>query len=126
MRSPWAERWLPPAGTAGSVTAELAVGMVGVVVALAAVLSVATAAQAQVAVESAAAAGARAAARGDGDARVVATATARGGPGSAVRLSAGGAGLVEVRVSRRVRLALPGAPVVTVTGRATAAAEGPA
>ncbi|WP_218123555.1 hypothetical protein [Quadrisphaera sp. DSM 44207] len=134
MRSRWAER--PAAAVAGpgqrgSVTAELAVGLVGAVVAVALVLSVGLVAVAQVRAVAGAAAAARAAARGEGADGVAAAARAVAGPDAAVRTSTGsggaGGGLVRVVVRRDVALLLPGAPRLAVAGTATALVEtGPA
>ncbi|MEJ5914057.1 TadE family type IV pilus minor pilin [Pseudokineococcus sp. 1T1Z-3] len=106
----------------GAVTAELAVGLVAVVLVLSAVLSLGQAVVAQVRCTDAAAAGARAAARGATAGEVSATASALAGGDAVVQVVPGG-GTVEVVVRRRVRLALPGAPALPVQGRAVAAAE---
>jgi len=104
------------------VTAELAVGLVGVVLGLALVLSVAVAATAQVTAVLGAGAGARAAARGEGGGQVVAAARAVAGPGGAVSVRTEG-DLVRVVVERRVALPLPGRPAVSVRASAAALAE---
>lgn len=100
-------------------------GLVGVVIALSGVLSVAQLSLAHVAVASGAAAGARAAARGDDPDAVGAAATARAGPGSSAASTGGPGGQVTVAVERSVRLLLPGAPSVVVRERASAAVEQP-
>jgi len=107
---------------AGSVTAELAVGLVGVVLGLALVLSVALTATAQVTAVLGAGAGARAAARGEPGAAVVAAARAVAGADGVVTVRAEG-DLVRVVVERRVALPLPGAPALRVRGSAAALAE---
>ena len=114
-----------PGGEGGAVTAELAIGLVGVVIVLSGVLSVAQLSLAHVAVTSGAAAGARAAARGDDPAAVTTAATARAGPGSSATTSGGPGGRVVVEVVRPVALLLPGTPSVPVRERASAVVEQP-
>lgn len=106
----------------GSVTAELAIGLTGVAVVLVALLTTVTAAQAQLQVVDAAGAGARAAARGESHAEVAEIARRLAGPSAvtAVRLTGATA---TVEVSARVRMPLPGAPGLTVRGRAVTPAE---
>ncbi|GAA2035100.1 TadE family type IV pilus minor pilin [Pseudokineococcus marinus] len=104
------------------MTAELGVGLVAVVVVLAALLSVGQAVAAQVRVTDAAAAGARAAARGASEAEAQALATALAGPRATAVVQLGG-GRADVVVTAPVDLVLPGAPVVTARGRASAAVE---
>lgn len=102
-------------------TAELAVAMPAVVVALTAVLSIGQAVLAQVSCVDSARAGARAAARGE-PAAVVAE-LARGGQlDAAVTLQRHGS-LVTVSVSRRLALLLDRGPVVRVGSRAVAQVE---
>lgn len=113
-------------GEGGAVTAELAVGLVGVVIALSGVLSVAQLSLAHVAVTSGAAAGARAAARGDEAGAVSAAAVARAGPGASATVTGGpggSGGIVVVAVARPVSLLLPGTPSVLVRESASAAVE---
>lgn len=112
----------PGALERGTVTAELAVGLVGIVLVLVAVLSVSSVGRQQVAVLDAAAAGARAAARGEPLPEVTRVADRLAGPGTDVRV-AGEGRLVTVVVSRRVTLLLPGRPELTLSGRATYPAE---
>lgn len=109
---------------AGTATAELAVALPAVVMALAAVLSVGQAVVAQIRCVDAARSGARAAARGDPPATVRGLALA-GMEGAAVSVQQHGA-LVSVSVSRPLTLLLPRGPVVRLEGRAVAQAEQPA
>jgi hypothetical protein len=82
----------------GSVTAELAVGLVAVVTVLLLVLAVGAATVARVRCTDAARAGARVAALGESDAQVRATVTRVAGEGSTVAVVRTGDGFVEVRV----------------------------
>ncbi|MFP5334721.1 MAG: TadE family type IV pilus minor pilin [Actinomycetes bacterium] len=107
----------------GSVTAELAVGLVGLVLVLAAVLGAAAVAVAQVRVTDAARAGARAAARAEPAAVVSDVARRAAGQEVSVRVRRSG-GVVHVRVSGAARLALPGRPAVPVTATAAVPVEG--
>lgn len=107
-------------GEQGSVTAELAIGLTGVASVLVVLLATVSTAQAQLRVVDAAGAGARAAARGEAD---VAALTRRlAGPGAVATVNHA-AGAVTVEVSAPVQLPLPGAPRVTVRGRAVSPAE---
>ena len=105
----------------GTATAELAVALPAVMVALGAVLAVGQVAVAQVQCLDAARAGARAGARGDG-AAVVADLVREAAPGAVVSVRTSGARLTVV-VTRRVRLAALRGPEVSVRGQATAAVE---
>lgn len=109
-------------GDGGSVTAELAVGMVAVGVVLAALLSVVAVGVAQIMVGDAAAAGARLAARGEAEAVVRAQAGRMAGGGATVTVDPGG-GVTSVTVTRSVALLLPGRPTVRVASRAVAVTE---
>lgn len=104
------------------MTAETALALPAVVVALALVLGVAQVGAAQVRSLDAARAGARRAARGDTPGSVVAAARAVGPRGAAVAVSRSGS-TVRVTVAAPVRLSLPGAPVLTVRSSAVADAE---
>lgn len=107
---------------AGTVTAELAIGLVGVTLLSAALLSTVVVGVAKVETTGAAAAGARAAARGE-PGGVVSAAAARVA-GAAADVSVHGEGdFTTVRVTRRVQLALPGAPSVVVDSQAVALTE---
>lgn len=107
----------------GTATAELAVALPAVAVALGAVLAVGQVAVAQVQCVDAARAAARAGARGDG-AGVVAELAHEAAPGAVVNVGTSGARLT-VAVTRRVRLAGLRGAEVSVRGRATAALEQP-
>ncbi len=107
---------------AGSVTAELAIGLLSVTTVLAGLCSVVLVAMAQVRVGDAAAAGARLAARGEGAAHVQAVTLDLAGANSQVSVSPGGS-LTTVTVTRSVPLALPGTPSVRVIGTASAVTE---
>jgi len=107
-------------GDRGTVTAELALGLVAVTLVLAALLLATAASSVRVRCEDAARAGARVAALGAGDAEVAAVAR-RVAPGAAVAVRRDPP-WVEVEVTR----ALPGAwfaDGLAATGRATAWAE---
>ncbi|WP_460435339.1 TadE family type IV pilus minor pilin [Angustibacter speluncae] len=114
MRSPWGER--------GAVTAELAIGLLGLTAVLAGLLSLVVVVLAQVQVHDAAAAAARLAARGEPPARVREVASSVVGHPAAVEVAAGG-GTTSVVVRRQVELLLPGRPQVEVVGRAEAVTE---
>lgn len=105
----------------GTATAELAVALPAVAVALGAVLAVGQVGVAQVQCVDAARAGARAAARGEPVAAVRDVAR-DGADGSVVDVQRQGR-LVRVSVTRRLRLVLPRGPQVTVAGEASAQAE---
>ena len=85
-------------GDAGSVTAELAIGLVTVVTVLLLVLAVGAATVARVRCTDAARAGARVAALGESDADVRATAARIAGEGTTITVVRTGDGFVEVRV----------------------------
>lgn len=100
-RSGIASRGLVPrahGGDDGSVTAELAIGLVAVVTVLLLVLTVGAATIARVRCTDAARAGARAAALGDSDADVRAVTARVAGAGATIALVRTGDGFVEVRV----------------------------
>ena len=105
----------------GTATAELAVALPAVAVALGAVLAVGQVAIAQVQCVDAARAAARAGARGEG-AAVVADLAREAAPGADVSVRTTGSRLT-VLVWRQVRLATARGPTVTVRGEATAAVE---
>lgn len=108
----------------GTATAELAVALPAVVLAMGATVAVGQLAMAQVAGVDAARAGARAAARGEADARVRQASAEVAGPGAApVRVTVTRGELVQVRVARRVQLLLPGLPWVEVVSQAVAQVE---
>ncbi len=104
------------------MTAELALSLPALTVALTAVLAVGQVVAAQVQCLDAARAGARAAARGESDPRVLSAGRAVGPPGARVEVSRAAAS-VTVRVSTPVDLVLPGVPSVTISGTASADAE---
>lgn len=106
----------------GTVTAELAVGLMGVGVILTGVLGVVVAGVARVDVANASAAGARAAARGEPSARVEEVSRRVAGGPVTVSVSAAG-GLTTVTVSRRIRLTVPGVPAMDVRASAVALTE---
>lgn len=104
------------------MTAELAVGLVGTVLVLAAVLGVGVVAVGQLRVIDAARAGARAAARGE-PVPVVQDA-ARRAAGSAVVVHVRTSGpRVTARVTTTVSVPLPGRPGVPLTAEATVPVE---
>ncbi len=107
---------------AGSVTAELAIGLLSVTTVLAGLCSVVMVALAQVRVGDAAAAGARLAARGEAATHVQAVTLDLAGTGSRASVSLRGS-LTTVTVTRSVPLALPGAPTVRVSGSSSAVTE---
>lgn len=104
------------------MTAELAIGLLGLTAVLAGLLSLVVVALAQVQVHDAAAAAARLAARGEPPARVREVASSVVGHPAAVEVAAGG-GTTSVVVRRQVELLLPGRPQVEVVGRAEAVTE---
>ena len=112
----------PGQGERGSVTAELAIGLVAVSVVLVALCSVVVVGIAQVRVTDAAAAGARLAARGEGQAEVDGAARRLAGAGATVTIGPSG-GMTAVTVTREVPLLLPGRPTVVIDSRALAVAE---
>lgn len=90
------------AGERGAVTAELAVGLVSVVLVLGLLLSTASAAVAQLRCQDAARQGARAAALGESDETVAVVARTVAGPGSRVTVHRDGE-WVEVTVTAPTR-----------------------
>lgn len=104
------------------MTAELAIGLLGLTAVLAGLLSLVVVVLAQVQVHDAAAAAARLAARGEPPARVREVASGLVGHPAAVEVAAGG-GTTSVAVRRQVELLLPGRPRVEVVGRAEAVTE---
>lgn len=106
----------------GSATAETALALPAVVLALGLLVGVAEVGTAHVRSLDAARAAARRAARGDGEALVTSAARAAAPDGAAVVVGRSGATVV-VTVATPVRLPLPGVPVVRVTARAVADAE---
>ena len=109
----------------GSVTAETAVLLPVLLVVLAAAVWVLACLSAQLRCVDASRAGAREAARGE-SAQVVRTTAERLSPPGAAVVTTAGDGVVEVRVTARVRpfgSLLRVLPAVTVSGRATAAVE---
>jgi hypothetical protein len=109
-------------GSGGAVTAELATGLVAVVLALSAVLGVAVVGQGQLRCVDAARAGARAAARGETDAAVRELARRLAGAGAAAAVSRTG-DLVTVSVRRPVAVPLPGTPRLVVRASAAVPVE---
>jgi hypothetical protein len=110
------------AGQRGSVTAETALALPSVVLALWLVAGVAQVVSGQVQCEDAARAAARLAARGESWEQVRAAATSAGPPGGRVAVEQSGDQVV-VRVTATVSLALPGHPGITVDARAAATTE---
>ncbi len=106
----------------GMVTAELAVGIMSVVVVLAVMLFAIGVGVAHVRTQEAARAGARAAARGDsaGDVQAVARNAA---PGSRVRVRRSGSERIVVEVSVDVNLPVVHATALTVGSRSIAEVE---
>lgn len=109
-------------GERGSVTAELALTLPALVIALTAVLSVGQVVTVKVQCLDGARAAARMAARGEGEQKVVGAGRGAGPPGATVLLDRGGTE-VAVQVSAPVRLVLPGGPSVQVSAVARADAE---
>jgi hypothetical protein len=99
----------------GSVTVELAVGMVAVVALLGLVLALVSAGVAQIRCTDAARAGARAASLGEDDEAVALVATRSAGPGAQVSVAHAG-GWVDVTV----RLPVVGGALGGLAARATA------
>ena len=108
----------------GSVTAETALALPSVVIAIALVACVGQVVGGQVRCEDAARAAARLAARGESLDRVRSAAESAGPAGAVVQVDRSGE-LVTVRVLARLPLALPGHPEITVDASATADAELP-
>jgi hypothetical protein len=106
----------------GTVTAETALALPAVVIALTLVLGVAEVAAAQVRCLDAARAAARRAARGDAAAAVTGVARAVGPAGSTVTVGHT-ARTVTVVVATTVRLPLPGRPALLVRSGASADVE---
>jgi secretion/DNA translocation related TadE-like protein len=106
----------------GSVTAEVAIALPAVVLALAVVLAVGAVVVAQLRCIDAARAGARAAARGQPPAEVSAVARRIAPGGARVGISLSG-GTAAVSVIAPLRLPLPGHPALTVRARAIADVE---
>jgi len=106
----------------GSVTAELALGLPAVVLALVVVLLVGAAAVAQVRCTDAARAAARAAALGEDHATVVAIATDLAGEEAQVAVSASG-GWLNVVVSRPLSTGWIGGSVLTARAEVSIPAE---
>jgi hypothetical protein len=111
-------------GSDGAVTAELATGLVAVVLALSAVLGVTVVGQGQLRCVDAARAGARAAARGETDAAVRDLARRLAGTGAAAAVARSG-DLVTVSVRRPVAVPLPGTPRLVVRASAAVPVEAP-
>jgi hypothetical protein len=111
-------------GSGGAVTAELATGLVAVVLALSAVLGVTVVGQGQLRCVDAARAGARAAARGETDAAVRDLARRLAGTGAAAAVARSG-DLVTVSVRRPVAVPLPGTPRLVVRASAAVPVEAP-
>jgi len=109
-------------GERGTVTAELALTLPALVIALAAVLAVGQVVTAQVQCLDGARAAARMAARGEGEQKVVRAGRSAGPPGASVLLNHGGTE-VAVQVTAPVRLVLPGGPSVQVSATARADSE---
>lgn len=108
----------------GSITAELALSLPAVVLALVLVLAVGRVATAQVRCADAARAGAREAARGEATGAVVAHARGLAPSGAVVAVTRHGRS-VAVEVSATVGLPLPGPPRVRVQARAVGPTERP-
>lgn len=106
----------------GSVTAEVAVAITGLVLVLGGLLAVALVVLAQVRVTDAAGSGARAAARGESSSRVQEAAVRVAGPSAVTTVSAVD-DLVTVTVTTPVRLPLVGQPVLEVAAAAVARVE---
>lgn len=106
----------------GSVTAELAVALTGVVLVLGGLLAVAAVSVVQVRVVDAAGAGARAAARGEPPAVVQQVGAQVAGTSTRVTSTRAG-DLVTVTASRHVTVPLVGRPVVEVRASAVALVE---
>lgn len=111
-----------PGQDRGSVTAEFAIGLPSVLVVLGAVLAVGSLTVGQLQVVNGAVAAARGLARGESPSTVEQVACQQAGRGCVVVLTREGA-LVSVTVSRRVSLAVPGQPTLTLRWRSVARAE---
>lgn len=109
-------------GDAGMVTAELAVGILSVVVVLAFLLFAIGVGIAHLRTQEASRAGARAAARGD-SASEVRTVARDAMPGARVKIRRGGSEHVSVEVLADVQLPFVGARMLTVASRSIAQAE---
>lgn len=109
-------------GDRGSVTAELAIGLSGVVMVLVALVAAVTLAQGQLRAVDAAAAGARAAARGEAESEVLGLTRRLAGPSAVADIRRHGS-VMSVEVSVPIALPLPGSPRVTVRGAASTPAE---
>lgn len=106
----------------GMVTAEIAVGLIGVMAVLAMLIHCIGIGIGAVKVQEASRVAARAAARGDSKAEIV-QAAKRVNPGSKVSIDAG-AKTVTVEVSARAG-PIPGLPTIQVRGKAVADVEDP-
>lgn len=111
----------PDTGDTGSVTAELAIGLVGLTMVLAGVLSVVQVGLVKLATQDAATAAVRALARGETTHAAQFAATRVGGPGT-VQISPG-AEITTVTFTRPVTILLPGAGQVVVSSTAHALTE---
>jgi hypothetical protein len=107
----------------GTVTAELAVALPGVVLLCVALLVTGQAVVGEVRCTDAARAAARLAARGESSSAVVAEGLRRAPPGAVVDVSRAG-DLVRVEVRAPLRGALPGWAGLSTTATATASVEG--
>lgn len=105
----------------GAVTAELAIGLLGLTIILACLLSVIRVGVVRLQVQDAASAGARAAARGEAVGVVQTTVATLAGPAT-TQLGTDGA-FTTVTVRRELGLALPGTPNLTLTASASALTE---
>jgi Flp pilus assembly protein TadG len=106
----------------GSVTAEFAVVLPVLVLMLAVVLAAGSAGIAKLRCVDAARSAARLAARHEPASVIQAAARSAGPDGSVARVSTGG-GLVRVQVTARIRLPLPGRPVVDLGATSVAQLE---
>jgi hypothetical protein len=113
-----------PSSERGSVTAELALSLPAVVLALVLALAVGRVAIAQVQCVDAARAGARAAARGEAADTVIQQARRLAPSGAGVTATRNG-GSVAVDVSGWIGLPLPGSPQLQVRGQAISQVEQP-
>lgn len=109
---------------AGTVTAELAIGLTSITIALGAVLSTVSLGAAQLSASGAAHAVARAAARGETAPQARLLGLRLAGEQARVGISRGSE-MTQVTVRRRLPLMLPGRPVVTIRASATALTEEP-
>lgn len=108
----------------GSVTAELALTLPAVVVALLAVLAAAAIGTAQVRCIDGARAGARAAAMGQDVATVTSLAVQSAGAGTTAAVSVLGSGLAQVTVSRELALPWGGSLLLSASAAAPIEPEG--